>query len=114
MRVCGDARLRARFHVGFEPGRSCTPPWCVRPEGRVIQLLAAGCVPQEKGAAAHVATADERCGEMKPLAKAGDEDVDVLAGGHAAEQDDARVFCSPIGQRAQIALERLSVSRSFR
>src|SRR5580765_6494516 len=84
-------------------------PFDVRLEYRVLQLDAAGRMPEQQPAAAHVAAADEGRWEVERPAKGLNKYVDVLSRGHAAEKHDTGAGGKLCREHAQIALQRLAI-----
>src|SRR5207245_9228768 len=75
----------------------------------VGELGAGPRAPEQQPAAAHVAAAHEVGGKPQPLAQDGQQRIDVLAGGDAAEQDDLAARSDAPCQPARVAVERLAV-----
>src|SRR5687768_14845991 len=71
----------------------------------VVELGPLAGAAQEQPAAAHVAAPDEIGGKEEPLAERVEEDVDVLPGGDAPEEDDVRGLRRRVGECDDIAPE---------
>lgn len=59
-------------------------------DGGVVEFTMMGDAAEEEAAAGHVAATDEVDGEEETVAEGAEEDVGVLAGADAAEEDDFR------------------------
>jgi hypothetical protein len=88
------------------------PAGLIGPAAADIRELGAGArAAEQQPPAAHVAAADEVGGKSQTLAQHGQERIDVLAGGDAAEQDDLARGSEPPGELSYVAVERPAIAR---
>src|SRR5262245_54783860 len=111
--------MRSCARVWRRPGSSRRrgQPWWTGPaahdlaDPHVGQLGSGPRAAQQEPAAAHVAPTDEVEGESQPRPQGGQQGLDVLAGGDAAEQNDLAAGPEAPGQPAGVAVQRLAIAR---
>ena len=80
----------------------------------VVELGARGGRAQQEAAPAHVAASDEGRGERQARSERAEQRIDVLAGGHAPEQDHLVGGRERSGEPSRVAQERRLVARLAR
>jgi hypothetical protein len=80
-----------------------------------VRKLGSGCrASQQQSAATHVSATDKRRGIVQAIAEWGAEEIDVLSGCEASQEDDSRVGWKHGGETSQVALQRRSVASLLR
>ncbi len=82
----------------------------IRRQRRVVELDTVRHAPKHQTAAAHVAAPDE-CGWIVELGtERGGKRLDILAGGDAAEKNDARFGREIVRQALEVAVQRFTIA----